>query len=311
MSVPPEAIPQSSAANFKQTIIRLKMRSGDEIKKLIVDIAKSDNRIKAVLLNGSRTNSKVLTDKYQDFDIVYIVNDLESFVSDHRWTNILGDKIIWQLPDEMTFEEDDKDEEPIDFHYLMLFKDGNRIDLTLCPIKKIQAGFQADSLTVVWLDKDNIFSNISEPNDFDYLIKKPTENFFLDTCNEFWWVSTYVSKGLCRNEITYAKEMLETVVRPIFMKIIEWHIGAETHFSVSFGKSGKFMTQYLSSTQYDKILSTYSDYQIENNWKSLFDMTELFGQFARAVAEKLYFQYNFNEEQNVTMYLKQSYYEQK
>ncbi len=292
------------------TIIRHKMRSGDELKKLIIDKAISDDRIRAVLLNGSRANSKILADKYQDFDIVYIVNNLTSFISDHSWTNIFGDRIIWQLPDDTTFGEQE-DKELVDFHYLMLFKDDNRIDLTLFPINKIEKKFRLDSLTIVWLDKDNIFSNIDKPTDFDYLIKRPTEKEFADACNEFWWVSTYVAKGLLRNEITYSKEMLETVVRPMFMKLIEWFIGIETNFSVSFGKCGKFMKQHLSSKQYDKILATYSDQQVENNWKSLFIMTELFGEFAITVAAKLNFQYNSNEEENVMTYLKDSYRGQK
>ena len=83
--------------------------------------------------------------------------------------------------------------------------------------------------------------------------------------------------------------MLETVVRPMFMKMIEWYIGTETNFSVSFGKAGKFMKNYLPGSLYDKILSTYSDHQAENNWKSLFAMTELFGQLAQIVANKLKF----------------------
>jgi len=193
----------------------------------------------------------------------------------------------------------------------MLFKDGNRIDLILFPKDKIKTDFHIDSLTMVWIDKDDIFSNIGESSDLDYLIKKPTEKEFLDTCNEFWWVSTYVSKGLLRNEITYAKEMLETVVRPMFMKIIEWYIGTETNFSVSFGKSGKNMKNHLPKSLYNKILSTYTDQQIKNNWKSLFVLTELFGKLSLIIAGKLEFQYNITEEINVKMYLKESYCKQK
>lgn len=284
------------------------MRSADEIQKLITDTAKSDDRIRTVLLNGSRANPGIQPDKFQDFDIVFIVTNFESFISDHSWTYFFGEKLICQLPDEMTFGEDDKDNnETIGFHYLMLFKDGNRIDLTLFPIENFKTDFAFDSLTIVWLDKDNLFPNVPHSSDTDYHIQKPTEKIFLETCNEFWWVSTYVAKGLLRNEITYAKEMLETIIRPMFMKIIEWFIGTETNFSISFGKGGKFMKQNLSSTQYDKILATYSDQELENNWKSLFLMTELFGELAATVANKLNFQYNSNEEHNVMTYLKTSY----
>ena len=285
------------------------MRSAEEIQKLITDTAKSDDRIRTVLLNGSRANPNIQPDKFQDFDIVFIVSNFKSFISDHSWIDFFGEKLICQLPGEMTFGETGTDNnETIGFHYLMLFRDGNRIDLTLFPIENFKTDFAFDSLTIVWLDKDNLFPNVLNSTDTDYHIQKPTEKNFLETCNEFWWVSTYVAKGLLRNEITYAKEMLETIVRPMFMKIIEWFIGIETNFSIPFGKGGKFMRQNLSSTQYDKILATYSDQQLENNWKSLFLMTELFGEFAYVVADKLNFQYNSNEEQNVMSYLKTSYH---
>lgn len=285
------------------------MRTSDEIKSLITDIGISDDRIRAVLLNGSRANDNVIPDKYQDFDIVYVVTEIESFTSDHGWTNIFGDILIRQLPDEMDVGREPGVPESSGFGYLMLFKDGNRIDLTLLPKDKLKSNFHTDSLTVVWLDKDNIFPNINKSSDTDYLVKRPSEKEFLETCNEFWWTNTNVAKGLLRDEITYAKEMQETVVRPAFMKIIEWYIGAETNFSVSLGKAGKFMKNYLPGSLYDKILSTYSDHHPENNWKSLFAMTELFGHMAKIVAIKLKFPYNTDEEQNVLYYLRQVYAE--
>src|SRR4030095_5260278 len=194
-------------------------------------------------------------------------------------------------------------EENFSFSYLMLFKDGNRIDLTLFPKDKLETNFHRDSLTIVWLDKDSIFANIEKSSDKDYLIKRPSERAFLESCNEFWWTTTNVAKGISRNEITYAKEMLETAVRPMFMKIVEWYIGANTNFLVSFGKGGKFMSKHLPGELYSKILLTYSDHQAENNWKSLDGMTDLFGQLAKAVAGKLNFVYYLEEEQNTISYL--------
>src|ERR1700730_3224837 len=106
--------------------MRRRMRNSDEIKKLVVDSAFHDERIRAVLLNGSRANQKIVPDKYQDFDIVFIVKELASFISDHDWTGIFGKKLIWQLPDEIMLDSDKSKNDP-GFHYLMLFGDGNRI----------------------------------------------------------------------------------------------------------------------------------------------------------------------------------------
>jgi aminoglycoside 6-adenylyltransferase len=274
----------------------------------MTDVARNDERVRAVLLNGSRANSQISPDKYQDFDIVYIVDRIESFISDKGWTNVFGDKLIWQLPDDMVVGKKEV-ENSGRFALLMLFTDGNRIDLTLRSKNEIKANYKPDSLTIVWLDKDKMFSTIGLPNDSDYFVKEPTEKEFLDTCNEFWWVCTYVAKGLARNEIIYSKEMLETVVRPMFMNIIAWYIGIETNFSVSTGK-GRFLKSLLPPDLYNDILETYSDQALENNWKALFLVTGIFGKLARAVSGTLNFRYVTSEEENVIAYLNRLYNEQ-
>ena len=284
------------------------MRSPEEIKKLIIDFARSDERIRAVLLNGSRANSKISPDEYQDYDIVYVVDNIESFISDKGWTNVFGDKLIWQFPDEMVVGNEESDRAG-QFSLLMIFTDANRIDLTLLSKTGIDIKNKPDSLTIVWLDKDDMFSNIDLPNDSDHLVKQPTEKEFLDTCNEFWWVCTYVAKGLVRNELTYSKAMLETVVRPMFMNVVAWYIGVETDFSVSAGKAGRFMKSLLPAGLYDDILRTYSDHIVENNWKALFLMMDIFGKLSRCLSGKLKFKYVASEEENVITYLDQLYKE--
>jgi len=282
------------------------MRTEGEIKNLIVHFAANDERIRTVLLNGSRANPNIEPDKLQDFDILFIVKNFESFVRDHSWTNFLGDKLIWQLPDEMGYVGEVN---KIGFSYLMILKDGNRIDLTIFPIEQVVANYREDSLTVVWLDKDGLFPKEKNPSDKNYYVSRPTEKEFLETCNEFWWVSTYVAKGLLRNEIIYAKEMLETVVRLIFMKIIAWKIGSENSFSVSIGKAGKYVNRYLAASDFNKLMATYSDRNIEDNWKSLFIMIDLFGQFAEELSIKLKFTYNKEEQMNTLKYLMKQYIE--
>ncbi len=99
------------------------MRSEEEIITLILNIAKNDKRVRAVLLNGSRANPNVKKDRLQDFDIVYIVTEIKTFLNDHDWINIFGERLILQMPKEMVIGEKSDDSS---FQYLMLFKDGNR-----------------------------------------------------------------------------------------------------------------------------------------------------------------------------------------
>ena len=269
-------------------------------------LAERDERIRAILLQGSRANNKITPDALQDFDVLMIVDQMKCFLDDHQWTSIFGERVIWQLPDEMK-SIGNNEKSNVVFHYLMQFKDGNRIDLTLFPKEKMKTDFVTDSLSLVWLDKDGLFSGIEPPSDKDYLIRKPVESEFLECCNEFWWVCTYISKGLRREEITYAKAMMEGPVRQMFMRMIAWYIGVETEFSVSFGNEGKMMKKYLDKESYSKILKTYPDYGIKNIWHSLFIMTSLFGKYAVHVSRKLQFNYNIAEQVNVEEWLHQQH----
>ena len=52
------------------------MRTDQEMLGLILQIAKK-LQVDAVALSGSRTNQKIQTDEFQDYDVVYIVDDLD------------------------------------------------------------------------------------------------------------------------------------------------------------------------------------------------------------------------------------------
>jgi len=45
------------------------MRTEPEVLDLIIGIAKADERIRAVQMQGARTNPNVPSDSFQDFDI--------------------------------------------------------------------------------------------------------------------------------------------------------------------------------------------------------------------------------------------------
>jgi aminoglycoside 6-adenylyltransferase len=128
------------------------MRTEQQMFDLILATARDDDRIRAVIMNGSRANPTAPCDFFQDYDIVYLVTDVEPFRHNLEWIARFGELMILQLPDEMD------DPPPVDapgFAYLMQFADGNRIDLTIHPVGRLDA-LEEDSQTIVLLDKDGI-----------------------------------------------------------------------------------------------------------------------------------------------------------
>lgn len=107
------------------------MRTEQEIFDLVLGFAKNDERVRAVGMEGSRMNKNVSRDIFQDYDMSYIVTDMDSFISDKHWIDVFGERIILQTPEAMSLFPPELGNW---FSYLMLFADGTRIDLLLIPI---------------------------------------------------------------------------------------------------------------------------------------------------------------------------------
>ena len=277
------------------------MRTEKKMLDLIINTAKEDERIRAVIMNGSRVNPHVKRDCFQDFDIMYVVKDIQSFTSNHNWIHRFGEIMIVQMPEEMSLVPPDGDGK---FPYLMQFMDGNRIDLTLVPVDLTKKFVGQDSLSKLLLDKDNCMEEFPPASDKDYLIKKPTEKEFLGCCNEFWWCSTNVAKGLWREELSYVKWMLDGPVRDMFIIMLEWHIGMKTDFTVNAGKFGKHFEQYFEGEMWEQFKQTFSNAEYENIWESFFVMGDLFREVANEIANTYGYRYPQDDDDKVTNYLK-------
>lgn len=278
------------------------MRTEQEMMECILIFSEKDERIRAVTLEGSRTNPNVPKDMFQDYDVSFLVTEMDSFIQNPDWIDIFGERIIMQTPEAMSMFPSELGRR---FSYLMQFTDGNRIDLTLIPLDEKDDYCKEDKLLIVLLDKDNCLPEISAPTDEDYWVKRPSAAFFADCCNEFWWVSTYVAKGLWRQEILYAQEHLNLYVRPMLMKMLEWQVGIQTDFSLSIGKNGKYLEKYLPKPAWQELMQTYVNRSYEDVWNALFTMGDLFRRTAKEVADRLQYEYPIEDDQRVTNYLKQ------
>lgn len=276
------------------------MRSEQEMYQLIINTAQKDERIRAVILNGSRANPNAPRDCFQDFDIVYIVTDVAPYRHNLEWIRQFGEIMILQLPDDMQNPPaTDKDR----YTFLAQFMDGNRIDLTLFPIVKLGT-LEEDSQSVLLLDKDGIIAPFPPPSDHGTLPKPPTARAFFNCCNEFWWVCPYVAKGLWREEILYAKSMQERTLRPQLMKMLTWTVGVETQFACNPGKLCKYLKHYLEPELWIMLEKTYADASYEHTWEALYTMCDLFRAAALRVAEHFDFEYPFSDDERVSAHLR-------
>ena len=280
------------------------MRSEKEMYELILGTAEEDGRIRAVYMNGSRTNRNAPRDLFQDYDIVYVVNETREFYEDPEWIDRFGERLYMQMPelmDQMMGMEMDLD---ANFGWLMQFADGNRIDLHVQSIPYARENIIKDKLCRILLDKDGILPGMPEPTDEEHWVKRPSEQEFLYECNEFWWCLNSVAKGLWREEIPYVMDMLNFHVRPQLITLLSWKIGRETEYRRSVGKCGKYMKNFLSAEEWERFLRTYPDAKTEHIWDAVEEMCGLFDDTAREEATELGFDYNEAEAAGSRKFLK-------
>ncbi|MBG9782928.1 aminoglycoside 6-adenylyltransferase [Shouchella lehensis] len=281
------------------------MRSEKEMMNLILSIASEDERILAVYMNGSRVNRNAPKDLFQDYDIVYVVENTAPFVEEREWLDQFGKRLLMQEPaqhDEALGKNVNADRS---YTYLMLLADGNRIDLHVETIASMRDEYENDSLTIALLDKRGILPDIPPASDRNYRVKKPTEAEFLTSCNEFWWCLQNVVKGIWRDELPYAKEMFDGVVRVPLNHMTSWWIQQNQNAPVATGKMGKYFKCFLPETLWEQYKHTYSGPSYEDFWRSLFIACDLFSTLARDVASQLTYPYNEEEEKHMLLYIRQ------
>ena len=253
-------------------------RSEVQMLRLILQVAENI-QVEAVAMSGSRTDTKAPKDEFQDYDVVYVVDDLDNLTSDLSWLDQFGTRIIEQhnvLGNRRL--------------YLMLFEDGNRIDLTLCPTEYIQEWVDSEAGFTVLEDKKGLFEPYF-PSPQRFWTSPASAIDFEKACNEFWWVSAYVVKGICRKQAIYATDHLYGICQQELLKVLAWRVAADKG-TIDIGKNYKYLFQYLPAEK-EKEFSNLLDFSsVEKITQSLFSTMNLFHREAHILAQKVGFDYD-------------------
>ena len=254
------------------------MRTETEMFDVILQTAKS-LKVEAVAMSGSRTDTKAPKDEFQDYDVVYVVDDLDNLTRDLAWLHQFGTRNIEQ--------------HNVLGHrrlYLMLFEDGNRIDLTLCPKEHMQEWVDSEASFTVLVDDKGLFDSYSTCSQ-RFWIHPASETDFKKACNEFWWVSAYVVKGICRKQVIYATDHLYGICQQELLKILAWQV-ARDRGAVDIGKNYKYLFNYLTAEK-EKEFSNLLDFSsLDKITHSLFATMQIFHQEAQILAQKMGFEYD-------------------
>ena len=175
--------------------------------------------------------------------------------------------------------------------------------MTLIDSSNVEKEIDYDEPRIVLLNKDN-YKELKQVNDESvFHIRKPSAMEYYNTCNEFRWLSLYVSKGLCREELYYAKYAYDVLMMEMFIKMLDWKIGVDNDFQVTTGKHSKYLKRFLSAEEMERFQNVFPNGTYEDVWDKLFAIYDYFAELAYYVGEALGYDFDAKETEEVRAFL--------
>lgn len=282
------------------------MKAREEKLRSIINWSENNKDVKVVLLTSSLVNPLAPVDEFSDLDIELIFENNTQYISENNWMHHFGNPIAMIEEDETSFDGRHAMK-------MILYDDHVKVDFKLYSKDKFLKEVRLKELPEDWdigykvlIDKEEITTEMQKPSFQVSIIKKPSEEEFKRILNDFWWDTTYVAKCLARDEIFYAKFMLETNIRTEYLiPLIEWYIASEHNWNITTNKYGRLFKKYLNHEIWLKTEQTFSGSNIKDNWKALLAMADLVSEIGIELSEKLDHEYPFKLEKDIRKYLKE------
>lgn len=270
----------------------MKTRTEDEMLALILGFAQADNRVRVVVMNGSRVNPNIERDIFQDYDIRYYVTEIEPFRIEEHVAPYFGEPIIVEKVEDQIYRPGSGDGR---YTYNVQYEDGNRIDMGFLPIAMLESHL-SDSLTRVLLDKDNLIHHVLDPSERSYFIQEPTQRLYDDCCSTFLFtLGSHIPKTIWRKQLPSLKCHIQRLREDLAL-MLGWHIGIKRGFERTLGSEYRNLQQHLEPALWQEFIRTYVGSDYDEIWDSLHTFQSLFAQTAKSVGE--HYRYPFPEKEN-------------
>ena len=278
------------------------MRQENEVMDNVLSVAMQDDAVRAVV----RTNL-AKREYIHSYEFYFIVRELEKFEGD-VFEQAFGERILLYRADK-NYPEMFPDTKA----HLMVFKDGVTIVVNAIEIKAFLARYNGESAYEnVWigdtfkviLDKDNVLPEVERLEETQTLFKgKPSEEEFLGTCSEFFWVLKTFSEYSMRKELPAAMFYLNNPVRDMLNRMIRWHVFLKQGKPVDMGILDGNMENLLGSDLFAIYRRTYPAADAGQMQDAFEAVVELWHKLALSVAGECGCVYPEEAEKNVLRFI--------
>jgi len=260
--------------------------------------------VRAMILTSSRTRPYGPVDLLSDYDLILAVSDVRPFAFADAWLSEYSRPMV-------RFSDQGEEHGLTTYFRGVVYQNYVKIDYSICPVEvleRITAEAPLPELDMgyrVLLDKDQRTAGWKQPTYQAYIPSRPTEAEYQALVEEFWWGATYVAKSLWRDELIFAKWVLDADLKLETMRrMLEWRIEIDHHWKVAPGVHGRVIERLLPPDIWKEFASTYVSLDVEETWAALARVIALFRQGALDVGHALGYTYPQRVDDQVSTYLK-------
>ncbi len=279
------------------------MRSEKEIIDSVLALAERDDGVRAVI----RTDLLPVRKYLHSCNFIFVVSDIRRYNGD-VFRSGLGERIL-------LFRADRRYPEmfPGTKAHLMVFGDGATIVIQAMDrdgfLERYSGGHEQQD---VWigdtyqklLDKDGLLSLDDRLEERQTLFSEvPTQETFMDACDEFWWVMKTLAEYTLRRELPAAMYYLNVSVRGLLNRMLRWHIRLRFGKPVDMGILDSRLEALLEENLFQLYRATYPDADYAHIWIAFNAAAKLWSRAGNLVAERCGFEYPRETEESMLAFI--------
>ena len=251
--------------------------------------ATSRDDVRALLLTSTRAFAQADIDRFSDFDVILVVQDIRPYFGNRKWLLDFGSVLV-SYRDPIGLKQGFER-----CRFITQYESGLKIDFTLWPVPLMRHASQQSTLINeldvgyrVLLDKDNLTGTLPAPTRRSYIPRPPSSEQYLQVVEEFLHEATYVAKHLWRGELMPLKYSLDHMMKHEFLRVMfEWRVECDHGWSLKTGADGKGLKNKIDPEMWAAFEQTYVGADLTENWRALFDTVEIFRKVAGEVDARL------------------------
>lgn len=251
-----------------------------DIKEKLIECAKKDEDIKAVIAIGSSTRDEVKADEYSDLDLIIVSEDVNRWYSG-EYPKLLGNVNISFIEPTLGGGKERR----------CIYDEDRDVDMIIFT----QAQFEEALKTGVagWVMNrgyDVLYDAIEIKKDVEINVVKGhsvpniTEDEFENMVNDFYFHNIWAGKKLLRGELWSAKMCVDAYLKNYLLKAIELYCSEIEGKDV--WHDGRFIDKWAGEHIIDELSKCFAHYEKSDVLKALKSTNSLFEEITRKYAAK-------------------------